>query len=145
MNATTTTTTPTPTTDRAAANAGLAARLYGALDAGDLDTILAALDPDVVLHVPGTQPLAGEHRGREAVLGFVQASSARAGGTEEIDVLDVLGGERHAAVYCHVTATREGREPLLNDTLHLLEIVDGRVTRIWFHNRDAAAVDAFWR
>jgi hypothetical protein len=29
-------------------------------------------------------------------------------------------------------------------TVHLLRIRDGRVAEAWFHNRDDAAVSAFW-
>ncbi|GAA1861609.1 hypothetical protein GCM10009836_47240 [Pseudonocardia ailaonensis] len=55
------------------------------------------------------------------------------------EVLDVLGGRDHAAVYCRVQAP--GFD---NFSVHLLRIVDGRVAEAWFHNRDQAHVDAFW-
>ena len=37
---------------------------------GDLAAVGALLAEDVVWHVPGTSPIAGEYRGREAVVGY---------------------------------------------------------------------------
>jgi ketosteroid isomerase-like protein len=122
----------------------VARRLYDAIDAGDLAAAVPLLADDVVLHVPGTHALSGDHHGLAGFAHFVSASAASAGGTEVVEVLDVLGGTDHAAVYCRVTATRPGREPLENMTVHLLRVADGRVVEAWLHNRDEAAVDAFW-
>ena len=36
----------------------------------DLSTVEALLADDVVWHVPGSSPIAGDHRGREAVLAY---------------------------------------------------------------------------
>ena len=37
----------------------------------DFPTIEEGLRPDVVLHLPGSSPFAGEHQGREAVVRFI--------------------------------------------------------------------------
>ena len=131
------TTTTTPTAGE------VATHLYRALVAGDVAAAVARLHPDVVLHVPGTHALAGEHRGLDAVLGFQLASRAATDDGEGLEVLDVMEGASGAAVLCRVTATR-GERRLDNSTVHLLRIAEGRVTEIRFHNFDGAAVDAFW-
>lgn len=118
--------------------------LYTALAAGDLDAAGRHLAPDVVLHVPGRQPLAGDHVGRQAVVDFVVASSATAGRSEEIELLDVLAGEAHVAACCRVTGRRDGRVALDNRTVHLFRLDGGVIAEIWFHNWDQVAVDAFW-
>jgi len=125
--------------------ADVARRLYDAVGTGDLVAASAWLAEDVVLHVPGTHPLAGDHVGLDGFARFLAESAAVTDGGEDIEVVDVLGGEHHAAVYCHVTATRPGRAPLDNMTVHLLAVRDGRVVEAWLHNRDDAAVSAFWR
>ncbi len=123
---------------------GVAAELVAAIARGDVDAVGARLAPGVVLHVPGTHRLAGDHRGPEGVLAFIAATAATAGGSEELVPLDVLGGEQHAAVYFRVRATRPGRPPLDNFTIHLLRVDGGQVSEIWLHNFDDVAVDDFW-
>jgi ketosteroid isomerase-like protein len=125
--------------------AQVAAAFYEAFLGGDLAAAAEFLHPAVVLHVPGTHPLAGEFRGLDEVLGFVLASQEIIGpGTETIELLDVLGGTHHAAAYCRVTANRPDHRPLDNLTVHLLRIGDGRVVELWFHDYDGVSVDAFW-
>lgn len=137
-----TATTPMPTDVRMPA--AVATSLYDALLAGDLDGAARFLADDVVLHVPGTHPLAGEHHGPAGVVDFVVGSRALTDDGEQIEVLDVLGGTDHAAVYCRVRATRAGRAPLDNTTVHLLRVRAGRVVELWLHNWDAPVVDEFW-
>jgi len=118
--------------------------LYSAVLSRDLDQIAAHVHEDLVLHVPGTHALAGDHVGAPAVLAFLDRSRALTDDGEHIEVLDVLEGNGHAAVYCRVTADRAGRASLDNRTIHLLRVVDGRVAELWFHNWDDRAVDGFW-
>lgn len=118
--------------------------LYTALLSEDRPAAHAALHPDVVLHVPGGHPLAGDHEGRDAVLAFVTASSAVADRSERVEVLDLLEGEAHVAALCLVTGLRGGRPSLANRTVHLFRIDGHHIAEIWFHNWDQAAVDAFW-
>jgi uncharacterized protein len=124
--------------------ADVARRLYAAREAGDLATVAALVTDDVVVHVPGTHALAGDHRGLAAFAEFAAATTALTDDGEAIEVIDVLGGAGHAAVYCHVTAQRAGRAPLDNLTVHVLRIIDGRVAEVWLHNFDDVAVSAFW-
>ena len=129
----------TETTDRE-----LVVTLYRAVAEGDVALAAAALDDDVTLHVPGTHPLAGDHRGPEAVLAFAAATRALTDDGEQIEILDVLVGERYVAVAARVRATRAGRTPLDNRTVHLLRLDGGRVAEIWLHNFDDLTVSDFW-
>ncbi|MFP5320553.1 MAG: nuclear transport factor 2 family protein [Acidimicrobiia bacterium] len=117
---------------------------YAGLAAGDASALAAALTDDVALHVPGTHPLAGEHRGVDGVLAFVAGTSAAADGGERIELVDVLAGRDHVAALCRITATRPGRPPLDNRTVHLLGLRDGRIAEIWLHNFDDLSVNEFW-
>jgi hypothetical protein len=122
----------------------LVLRLRTALGTDDLAAAGKLLDEAVRLHVPGSHPTAGEYRGLQGILDFYAASRAT-GASTAVEVIDVLEGREHVAVYCHVTGTRPDRAVLQNPTLHLYRVDGGRVAEIWFHNRDQAAVDAFWR
>lgn len=99
---------------------------------------------DVVLRVPGSHPLAGDHVGPDALLAFVERSRALTDDGERIDVLDVLTGHDHVALCCTVTATRPGRAPLHNPTVHLARLAGDRVAEVALHNRDDRPVNTFW-
>jgi ketosteroid isomerase-like protein len=132
------------TAEPSASPGGVTMALYGALLTGDLDQARQLAHDTVVLHVPGTHPLAGEHRGAEAIIRFVEATRARTDTGEHLDVLDVLEGKDHAAVYLRVTAERAGKAPLDNTTVHIVRLVDGRVAEVWMHNWDNITVNEFW-
>ena len=138
MNTTDNTVAPTPSPGE------VTMALYAALLSNQLEEVRRRTHDDVVLHVPGSHPLAGRHRGPEALMRFVEASRERTDTGEHIDVLDVLEGADHAAAYLRVTAERPGKAALDNTTIHLLRVVDGRVAEVWLHNWDNTAVDEFW-
>jgi ketosteroid isomerase-like protein len=121
----------------------VAAALYAALAERALDRAVVLLDPEVVLHVPGTHAQAGTHRGLDAVLACMAATTAATDDGETVDALELLTGPEHVAVRCRVTATR-GAKRLDNSTIHLLRVRGGRVQEIHLHNFDGVAVDAFW-
>ena len=118
-------------------------RLRAAQEADDREAMRALTDDEVVLHVPGQHLTAGDYRGLDGLVGFAEASRA-IGATVESEVLDVLEGQDHVAVYCHIRGRRPDRAALENLTLHLYRLAGGRVAEIWFHNRDQSAVDGFW-
>jgi acyl-CoA thioesterase FadM/ketosteroid isomerase-like protein len=51
---------------------------------GPMEPVAELLDEGVVWHVPGSTPIAGDHRGRAAVLAYFAHRRARAGGTLRI-------------------------------------------------------------
>lgn len=102
--------------------------------------VLASVSPDVVAHVPAV----GDLRGIDALAGFLLETAAKTDDGEEFELIDALVGESHAALYFRITATRAGRPPLDNLTVHLARMNEGRIEEIWFHNFDGSAVAAFW-
>lgn len=110
----------------------------------DRAAMRSLVHPAVALHVPGRHQTAGEYVGVDGLVAFADASRATGAEIVAREVLDVLEGEDHVAVYARIRGRRPGREDLDNVTLHLYRVADGRVAEIWFHNRDQAAVDAFW-
>jgi len=121
-------------------------RLYAAVADGDAAAAAAHLAPDAVLHIPGDNPLAGDHAGRVAILEVL--ARVRAGG-EQIELIDVLAGREHTAAYCRVRMDgpggSAGSDGLDNSTVHLFRMAGDRIGEAWFHNRDQAAVDAHWK
>jgi hypothetical protein len=102
--------------------------------------VLANVAPDVVAHVPAV----GDLHGVDALATFLAETAAKADNGEHFELLDTLIGNDHAALYFRITASRPGRAPLDNLTLHLVRLEDGQIAEIWFHNFDGPAVAAFW-
>ncbi|MEZ5248701.1 MAG: nuclear transport factor 2 family protein [Ilumatobacteraceae bacterium] len=111
----------------------------------DLAALLSVLHPDVALHVPGAQPLAGTHQGLDAIARFAVALRDLTVDGEHTERVDTLVGDDHVALVVHVAAERADGRRLDNHTVHLARVdATGLVRDIWFHNRDQAHVDGFW-
>jgi ketosteroid isomerase-like protein len=131
------------THQQTASPSDVAVDLYVAVSEGHVERARGLLTPDAVLHIPEDNPLAGDHVGVDAILSAVGPSGT--GARAEFEIIDILEGHAHAAVYCRVTELAPDGPPLDNLTVHLLRVDGRRVAEIWFHNRDQAAVDDFWR
>ncbi len=104
------------------------------------DDVLAMISPHVVAHVPAVGDLVGV----DALAGFLLETTAKTDDGERFELLDVLVGDHTSALYFRITATRAGRVPLDNLTLHLARFDGDLVVEIWFHNFDGGAVAEFW-
>ena len=102
--------------------------------------VLASVDDAVVAHVPAV----GDLHGQDALAGFLLETNAKTDDGEHIELLDALVGGEYVALYFRITATRVGRTPLDNLTVHLARFDGDRIAEIWFHNFDGQAVAEFW-
>ena len=62
-------------------NADLLRKGYEAFDKGDMAVLTELFAADVVWHVPGTSPISGVHRGREAVFAAFAKTVELSGGS----------------------------------------------------------------
>jgi len=126
------------------ANAALVRTLFDAFRRRDLAAILAVVPDDVVWHFPGRRGrLAGTHRGRDAVLGFLASVEELTGGTFHVDLLDVTASDVHAVALFRGHGTRDGRT-LDNPTALVLRIDAGRIVEVREFVWDLYHVDEFW-
>jgi ketosteroid isomerase-like protein len=124
-------------------NEDLARRGYEAFAKGDLDTLNSLMADELVWHVPGRGPLAGEYKGKEAVFGLFGKVVELAGGTFHQEIHDVLANDEHALVMVESHAER-GDKRLNDRQVHVLHLKDGKLTEFWNHFGDQYAVDEFW-
>jgi ketosteroid isomerase-like protein len=96
---------------------------------------------DVVYHVPGANPLAGDHEGLEAVAALML--KFRKMNVRIVEVHDVLANDEHVVALVRGTASREGRELNLNQA-NIYNIRDGKITEAWLLPTDQRAVDEFF-
>jgi uncharacterized protein len=110
---------------------------------GDTEAVWERLAPDVVWHVPGTSPIAGDHRGREAVMAYFERRRALAGGA-----MTIVPGERLISGDTVIQLAdglieRDG-EPLRWRTAGIYRFEGDRVAEAWLVPLELAAFDAIW-
>lgn len=128
---------------RAAANQGIIEGAYDAFARGDISTVMAALAEDILWHVPGRGPLAGDYRGHAQVLDFFGHFMNLSGGTFRIAIDDILAkGDRVVALVTE-SAQRLGRE-WSSPQVHVWTVKDGRANVFWQFQGDQQTEDEFW-
>ncbi|TMC86926.1 MAG: nuclear transport factor 2 family protein [Chloroflexi bacterium] len=90
-------------------NVELTKKGYQAFNEAHIEGVMDVLDDDVVWHIGGENPISGEYKGKEAVIGMFAKFAQLTEGTYEADVHDILASEEHTVVLGTYTATRRGR------------------------------------
>lgn len=83
-------------------------RTVDAFRAGERETLVQLLAPDVVWHVPGANRMAGVVRGREALFEWFERLREVSDGTFSIREHEVLGNEEHVVALSRLSALRDG-------------------------------------
>jgi uncharacterized protein len=114
--------------------------MYGGGDAGAVRELLT---PDVVWHVPGRSAIAGDHRGRDAVIDYFERRLALAGGA-----MTIVAGERlvsgDVVVQLADGQIERDAERLGWRTAGVYRVDGDRVAEAWLVPFDLAAFDAIW-
>jgi ketosteroid isomerase-like protein len=118
-------------------------RAFDALASSDMATMQSLVAEDTVWHIPGHGPLAGDHRGRDAVFEMFSRLVQASEGTFNQSLHDVLATEDHVVALTYVTASRgdhryDGRDAWV------FHIRDGQIAEAWWRPGDLYAVDEFW-
>ncbi|MGH9187160.1 MAG: nuclear transport factor 2 family protein [Acidimicrobiales bacterium] len=119
---------------------------YDAFARSDLPALLAFFAPDIVWHVGGDGPLSGAHEGIEAVGSLFARIFELTGGSQRLDVEEVVASDDHIVALIHETATR-GRDGAQLDVreAHVMRLdADRKVTELWDLPDDPAAHDTFF-
>ncbi len=124
-------------------NVALLRKGYEAFAKGDTATLTELFSENVVWHVAGSNPISGEHRGRDAVFAFFAKVTQLSGGTFKIELHDVLANDEHAVALTRGTASRQGRQLNSLDTA-VYHMRNGKVTEAWSFAQDQRVTDEFW-
>ena len=98
---------------------------------------------DIVWHVAGTGPLAGDYEGAAEVIGQLTKISALSGGSVRPQVHDVLVSNDHTVVLVTISAERAGKQLQLN-LVHVIHAENGKAAEVWTHSADPVAAAQFW-
>jgi ketosteroid isomerase-like protein len=117
---------------------------YAAFNTGDIPTLMKVMSRDVLQHVPGNSPLAGEYKGIEAVLGYYAMLGELTGGTFRADLLETHSdGRGHVLAVHQISATRNGIKRVTRGSI-LFAFLGGRATDLLEMHADQAGDDAFF-
>jgi uncharacterized protein len=114
--------------------------MYAGGEFGPLEELLA---DDVVWHVPGTSPIAGDYRGRDAVLGYFRVRRELAGGAMRI-------AKRAEAYHAQTLVQLADGNARLGDhqvawaTAGVYRVADGRLAEAWLVPLDQEHFDRVW-
>jgi hypothetical protein len=112
--------------------------------AGTPEAAWAFYADDVVMRLPGRGPLAGEHRGRPAVIAAISTLLARTDGTPvTVEVLDRLTSANRVALVLREVARRGGTELDLR-RVNVYEVAAGEIVAIEVFEAHQYEVDEFF-
>lgn len=117
-------------------------RYAAAVRRGDWAAAYALLADEVVAHVPGRSALAGERRGRESVIAYIEAARAKSRGTDvEVELLETLSSEERVMLLVRERFARaEGVVEI--ERANVYSVRDGAIVEAWIFEGDQYAVDA---
>jgi acyl-CoA thioesterase FadM/ketosteroid isomerase-like protein len=115
--------------------------MYAGADDRAVEELLAA---DIVWHVPGTSPIAGDYRGREAVMGYFRRRRALAGGSIEVVKHQELEGPDVVVQLADGKAALGGRQ-LEWRTAGVYRVASGRIAEAWLVPLEQEQFELAWR
>jgi ketosteroid isomerase-like protein len=106
---------------------------------GDADAVRELLAPDVVWHVPGASPIAGDHRGRDAVMAYFERRRALAGGA-----MTIVPGEQLVSGDTVIQRADGMIGELRWRTVGIYRFDGDQVAEAWLVPLELDAFDAIW-
>ncbi|SRR6266487_3223128 len=110
---------------------------------GNLAAVEELLAEDVVWHVPGTSPIAGDYRGRVAVTGYFRLRRELAGGAIRVTQRGEAHHEEALVQLADGRAPLGGREAVWR-TAGVYRVADGRIAEAWLVPLDQRHFDLVW-
>jgi uncharacterized protein len=125
-------------------NEGLVRAASSAFSRGDLGALRDQyFDENIVWHIAGTGPLAGDYEGVAQVMGLLGKISELSASTVRPELHDVLVSNDHTVALATIRAERAGKQLQLN-IVHVIHAQNGKATEVWTHSSDPAAAASFW-
>ncbi|MFG2749874.1 nuclear transport factor 2 family protein [Streptomyces xanthophaeus] len=119
-------------------------RGYEAFGKGDMETLSTLMTADVIHHVPGSSPLSGHHKGREAVLDLYRRLGEETRGTFQVDLHTVLADGRGHVMTFHTTRADRGDRGIEIRGGLFFTVIGHKITDIDECTEDIEEADAFW-
>ena len=116
---------------------------YSARARRDMDDLAELFADGIVWHVPGRSLIAGQYRGKDAVMAYVRRRQELAAGTFEIEVHDVLANNDWGLIIATGRARRAGETHEWR-AHGLYRFRDGKIAECWVLPEDQYRFDEIW-
>jgi uncharacterized protein len=113
-------------------NAALVRKGYEAFQKGDLGAFDEILAEDCVWHVPGRGQLAGDKKGRKAIVEYYGQLGVLSEGTIKVELHDLFGNDEHV-VGLHRASAQRGDKSFDTTVVIVFHVRGGRVSEAWEH------------
>jgi uncharacterized protein len=110
---------------------------------GAPEPVAELLAEDVRWHVPGTSPIAGDHRGRAAVLGYFELRRTLARGTMRMTVRDGIVDDEAVVELVDGSAELHGSRVTWR-TVGVYRVSAGLLAEAWLVPFDLSLFDQIW-
>jgi uncharacterized protein len=126
------------------APADVIGRYLEVMRSGDRATGYTFFAEDVTFHIPGRSRFAGEHRGRDAAVDYIESAVALAHeGEVELELIDTLASGERVALLLHERFKRaDGIVDIRRANVY--RIAGGQIVEVWIFEADQYAVDALF-
>jgi len=121
----------------------LVRRGFEAFTTGDIDTLVEIIADDAVQIMPGNNVIAGEHKGRDAILTMYGRLFEETAGTLKVVLEGTYAAGNNVVAIYRGTATRNGRSLDQRNAL-VFEIERGQAVRLTDLPEDLDAANSFW-
>ena len=128
----------------AQSNEDLVRQGYKAFGEGDLDTLRTLFAPDAVHVATGNNPLSGEYKGVDDILGYYGKLFEQSNGTFSAELQSTRAEGDDTVVATHRDKAQRGDKTLDQDEELTFTLADGKFTRLEEKHSDQAAYDDFW-
>jgi uncharacterized protein len=121
----------------------LISRYVAAARSGDWEGAYAFFADDLAVRIPGRSALAGEHRGRQVAIDYIERAKALSHGADvELELLDTLTGAERVALLVRERFHQPDGPPIDIHRANVYRVVDDHIVEIWIFEGDQYAVDA---
>ena len=104
---------------------------------GDWETAYGWFAEDMTIRVPGSSQWAGEHRGKEHAVRYIESARQRYAGRIELELIEMLAGEERVALL-----VRERFDGVEIRRANVYTVRAGKIVEIAIFEGDQYAVDA---
>lgn len=119
-------------------------RFYQAFIARDTARLYQIAGETMEFHISGRSPFAGVHTGRDQILKLFHDTGVATDRSLRIELHALAGDGDHVVGLHHITATREGRNPLDQNGVLVCHVAGAVITDGWLLWEDLRAADEFW-
>ena len=123
-------------------NVEIARKAYNAFESGDVEAVMSSFAEDIVWHVPGKSPIAGDYRGKQSVMELFGKYMGMYD-SQETELHDVLANDQHTVAMLSVTLKKVGRTLSMKATDVIHPDSEGRVKEFWRFQEDQGVLDEF--